>query len=105
MRIQSYVQGRWYSGESDVQVRAIAARVEERLRREDVRPWHVEGVRNARWVLLDYVDFVVHVFHHAARRYYELERLWADAPAESFPDEAQAGGSGPETVGERDRAD
>ena len=93
------------SGESDVQVRAIAARVEERLEREDVRPWHVEGVRNARWVLLDYVDFVVHVFHHDARRYYELERLWADAPIESFPDEPGPDGKDlPEAVGDRDQA-
>ena len=72
------------SGASDVQVKAIAARIEERLEREKTRPWHVEGVQNARWVLLDYVDFVVHVFHESARRYYELERLWADAPAASF---------------------
>ncbi|MGH7571628.1 MAG: ribosome silencing factor [Gemmatimonadota bacterium] len=72
------------SGESDVQVKAIAARIEERLVREEMRPWHVEGLKNGRWVLLDYVDFVVHVFHKAARRYYELERLWADAPAVTF---------------------
>ena len=67
------------SGESDVQVKAIAARIEERLEREKVRPWHVEGLRNARWILLDYVDFVVHVFHPAARDFYQLERLWGDA--------------------------
>lgn len=73
------------SGESDVQVKAIADRIEERLREErDVRPWHVEGLRNAAWVLLDYVDFIVHVFHREARDYYDLERLWADAPAERF---------------------
>lgn len=73
------------SGESDVQVKAIAARIEERLESEEIRPWHVEGLQNARWILLDYVDFVVHVFHKATRRYYELERLWADAPAVGFP--------------------
>lgn len=73
------------SGESDVQVKAIADRVEERLREEGgVRPWHVEGLRNATWVLLDYVDFVVHVFHREAREFYDLERLWADAPSRSF---------------------
>ncbi len=77
------------SGESDVQVRAIADRIEERLREEvGVKPWHVEGLGNMRWVLLDYVDFVVHVFHHEARAYYELERLWADAPAEYFESQA-----------------
>lgn len=73
------------SGESDVQVRAIAERIEERLREEHgVKPWHVEGLKHGRWVLLDYVDFVVHVFHRDVRVYYQLERLWADAPSESF---------------------
>lgn len=74
------------SGESDVQVKAIAERIEERLREErGVRPWHVEGLRHTNWVLLDYIDFVVHVFHRETRAYYELERLWADAPLERFP--------------------
>jgi ribosome-associated protein len=79
------------SGESDVQVRAIAERIEERLRRDrEVRPWHVEGLQHARWVLLDYVDFVVHVFHREARDYYQLERLWADAPSESIGEVRQS---------------
>lgn len=72
------------TGESDVQVRALADRVEERLREENLRPWHVEGLQHAHWVLLDYVDFVVHVFHREARSYYDLERLWADAPSEAI---------------------
>ncbi len=76
------------SGESDVQVRSIAERIEELLRVEHgVKPWHVEGLQHARWVLLDYVDFVVHVFHREARDYYQLERLWADAPGEAFSTE------------------
>ena len=71
------------SGDSDVQVRAIADRIEERLREElGVKPWHVEGVRSGQWVLLDYVDVVVHVFHREARLYYDLDRLWSDAPVE-----------------------
>jgi ribosome-associated protein len=79
------------TGESDVQVRSIAERIEARLREEhDVRPWHVEGLQTARWVLLDYVDFVVHVFHREARDYYQLDRLWGDAPTQSFPPEATA---------------
>ena len=79
------------TGESDVQVRSIAARIEERLREaHDVRPWHVEGLQHGRWVLLDYVDFVVHVFHRETRDYYQLDRLWADAPSESFPQEARS---------------
>ncbi|HET6617716.1 MAG TPA: ribosome silencing factor [Gemmatimonadota bacterium] len=73
------------TGESDIQVRSIAERIEERLAKDlDARPWHVEGLKQTRWVLLDYVDFVVHVFHREARVYYDLERLWADAPTESF---------------------
>lgn len=76
------------SGESDIQVRSIAERIEERLAKDlDARPWHVEGLKQTRWVLLDYVDFVVHVFHREARVYYDLERLWADAPTESFGDD------------------
>lgn len=71
------------SGESDIQVRSIAERIEERLARDlDARPWHVEGLKKTRWILLDYVDFVIHVFHREARSFYDLERLWADAPAE-----------------------
>jgi ribosome-associated protein len=78
------------SGESDVQVRAIADRIEERLRQDrGVKPWHVEGLQHGRWVLLDYVDFVVHVFHREARDYYQLERLWADAPSESLSEVRQ----------------
>ena len=79
------------TGESDVQVRSIAERIEERLKTEHgTKPWHVEGLPPARWVLLDYVDFVVHVLHRETRDYYQLERLWADAPSEPFPPEATA---------------
>lgn len=67
------------SGSSDVQVKAIAEAVEEKLRDQGARPWHVEGLEGRRWVLLDYVEFVVHVFHHRTREYYLLERLWGDA--------------------------
>ena len=67
------------SGSSEVQVKAIADAVQEKLREVGVRPWHVEGLEGRRWVLLDYVDLVVHVFHHRTREYYLLERLWGDA--------------------------
>jgi len=80
------------TGESDVQVRSIADRIEAHLKTEHgVKPWHVEGLQHARWVLLDYVDFVVHVFHREARDYYQLERLWADAPSEKFEPPSEAG--------------
>jgi ribosome-associated protein len=73
------------SGESDIQVRSIAERIEKQLAKDfDARPWHVEGLKQTRWVLLDYVDFVVHVFHREARSFYDLDRLWGDAPAERF---------------------
>lgn len=68
------------SGSSDRQVRAVADRVEERLRELGTRPLHVEGHAAGQWVLLDYGDFLVHVFLDERRRFYGLERLWSDAP-------------------------
>ena len=67
------------SGSSDVQVKAIAEAVEEKLTEAGYKPWHVEGRAGRRWVLLDYVELVVHVFHQRTREYYLLERLWGDA--------------------------
>jgi ribosome-associated protein len=68
------------SGTSDMHVRSIAEHVIEELKKEGHRPSHVEGLRGGRWVLIDYIDFVVHVFHPTAREFYQLERLWGDAP-------------------------
>lgn len=68
------------SGTNDRQVRTIAEEVELRVRRADGRgPVRVEGLDDARWVLMDYGDVVVHVFNDEARQYYNLERLWSDA--------------------------
>lgn len=67
------------TGQSEVQVKAIAEAVEEKLREAGARVWHIEGLEGRRWVLLDYVDVVVHVFHTQTREYYLLERLWGDA--------------------------
>lgn len=72
------------SGTSDMHARSIAEHIIEELKKEDVRPSHVEGLRSGRWVLIDYIDFVVHVFHPAAREFYQLERLWGDAPAQAL---------------------
>jgi ribosome-associated protein len=72
------------SGTSDIHVRSIAEHIMEDLKKEGVRPSHIEGLRMGRWVLLDYIDFVVHVFHPSAREFYQLERLWGDAPAHSL---------------------
>src|SRR5271167_4244748 len=67
------------SGTNPRQVQAIADEVELRLKAAGVRPAHVEGYKQAEWVLLDYVDFVVHVFSEKARKFYDLERLWKSA--------------------------
>jgi ribosome-associated protein len=70
------------SGNNERQVRTIAEEIERSLlERYGVKPYRREGEREARWVLLDYVDFVVHVFLAEERDYYSLERLWADAPS------------------------
>ena len=69
------------SGTSDTHVRSSAGHVIETLKKEGIRVHSVEGMETGRWVLLDYVDFVVHVFHPTLRTFYQLERLWGDAPA------------------------
>jgi ribosome-associated protein len=68
------------TGTSDTHVSSLADNVVEGLKKDGVRPLNVEGQRESRWVLIDYFDFVVHVFHPAAREFYQLERLWGDAP-------------------------
>jgi ribosome-associated protein len=72
------------TGNSDIQVRAIAEHVLEEFSGSGMKPLHVEGMDRARWVLLDFVDFVVHVFHPQAREFYQLELLWGDAPTQAF---------------------
>jgi len=67
------------SGTNPRQVQAISDEVELRLKAAGLRPTHIEGYRQAEWVLLDYVDFVVHIFSEKARKFYDLERLWKSA--------------------------
>ncbi len=67
------------SGTSDTHVRSVAERVLDQLKQEGSPAHHVEGLPQGRWVLLDYVDFVVHLFHPQLREFYQLERLWGDA--------------------------
>jgi ribosome-associated protein len=69
------------NGTSDTHVRSIADNIIDEMRKEGMRADHIEGLRSGRWVLIDFIDFVVHVFHPAAREFYQLERLWGDAPA------------------------
>ncbi len=68
------------SGNSDAQVKAIADNVVEKLSENGVEPLGREGYNQGTWILLDYVDFVVHVFHRDKRMFYALENLWSDAP-------------------------
>lgn len=72
------------SADTDIQVKAITDAIRRGTR---TKPWHVEGYEQLTWVLLDYVDVVVHVFKTATRDYYRLERLWADAPRREIRDD------------------
>ena len=76
------------SAPNDRQVRAVVDAVEERLLKLGAKPVRREGERDGRWVLLDYVDIVVHVQHSEERTYYSLERLWKDCPALPLPADA-----------------
>jgi ribosome-associated protein len=96
------------SAESDTQVKAIASAIEDGTDEKGVRPWHTEGMRALTWVVLDYVDVVVHVFHKEARSFYRLERLWADAKmtvvgdrAERTPARRKAGARKPRSKAEK----
>jgi ribosome-associated protein len=71
------------SGTSDTHVRSVGEHLAEEMKKLGSPVYHMEGTTKGRWVLLDFVDFVVHVFHPTLRDFYQLERLWADA--ESIP--------------------
>jgi ribosome-associated protein len=74
-------------GTSEAQVRAIADAIVEGMKESGERPWHVEGYEARKWVLIDYVNVVIHVFDTETRDYYQLERLWGDAKFEEYKDE------------------
>ena len=78
------------SGRSDTQVQAIAEGIDEHLRRDGERPLSIEGLPHAQWVLVDYGDVVVHVFHVPVRQFYDLERLWVRAPHVELPEPFQS---------------
>ena len=67
-------------GQSERQILAIYEHIQTELKKMNLRPLGVEGVANAEWVLMDYGDFIVHIFSRQAREYYSLEKLWGDAP-------------------------
>ena len=72
---------------STTQVKAIAESIEERTSKElKEKPWHVEGIEHREWILLDYVDIVVHVFIKEVRNFYALEELWSDGFIEEHND-------------------
>ncbi len=76
-----------FSGISDVQVEGITEAILDELEMQwKQQPWHREGAKKADWILLDYVDFVVHIFLDERRSYYSLERLWAEAPHVELPE-------------------
>ncbi|PWB75303.1 ribosome silencing factor [candidate division GN15 bacterium] len=75
------------SGDADVHVRAIAEAVSDGLREAGHRAAHAEGMGDGNWVLLDYIDVVVHIFYEPTRRFYALEKLWGDAPIEELSDD------------------
>jgi len=74
------------TGAADTQVRALADAVIAGLKAEGHRPWQVEGYDTRKWILIDYVDVVVHIFQPEPRKFYGLERLWGDAPIEYIED-------------------
>jgi ribosome-associated protein len=90
------------SGTNPRQIQAISDEVEQRLSRTGLRAVHVEGYKQAEWVLLDYVDFVVHVFSDKAREFYDLERLWKSAkrlePSDLKPAQRKKAASSPPTT-------
>jgi ribosome-associated protein len=75
------------TGSVDTHVRAIYEHIVDELKKENIRPWHVEGRERYQWVLIDFVDVVVHVFQPETREFYGLERLWGDAKIEEVRDE------------------
>jgi ribosome-associated protein len=74
------------TGRSDVQVQAIARGIEERMTRENEHPLAIEGLTHGHWVVLDYIDVVIHVFFEPTRDFYRLERNWTDAREVALPE-------------------
>lgn len=77
------------SGTSFRQVQAIADAIEEGMRDKGIRCHHIEGYKSGKWILMDYNDLIIHIFHKDTRMFYDIERLWGDAPNIIFsPDES-----------------
>jgi ribosome-associated protein len=82
------------SGGSEQQVLAISDHIDEKMRERGLPPWHVEGRSHRRWILLDFVDVVVHIFHQETRQYYMLEKLWGDAKVTRLEEDTEPRRSG-----------
>ena len=91
------------SASNDRQVKSIVDEIEEKLRRVGAKPVRREGEREGRWVLLDYIDVVIHVQHADERVFYALERLWKDCPQIPLPEPAIAGARRPGSPGNGQR--
>ena len=74
------------TGNGGLHVKAIADHIRDESNASE-KPWHIEGYDNLKWVLLDYVDVVIHIFERETRDYYDIERLWADAEITTISDE------------------
>jgi len=75
------------SGTSDTHVEGVAENIENELHDQRVKLWHREGGKKASWILLDYIDVIVHVFTRDSREFYSLERLWGDAPKTTYQED------------------
>ncbi|MCP4403501.1 MAG: ribosome silencing factor [bacterium] len=84
------------SGRSSIQVKAIVTAIEQHLKERGILPLHLEGQSEARWVLMDYDELIVHVFHEEARSFYDLERLWKDVPCTTFEETGKDAGAFPQ---------
>jgi ribosome-associated protein len=74
------------SGRSDRQVQTIAQGIDENLRKLGIKPLSIEGLSRGQWVLMDYADVIVHIFYQPVREFYDLEKLWSDAPRVELPE-------------------
>lgn len=86
------------SGASDRQVRAIASAIQKNVKKIGLLPLGVEGESEGKWILLDYDDVIVHVFIESIRTFYDLERLWAEAPRMAIPENATSLSSLPKEI-------
>ena len=75
------------TSESEPQTRAITDHIHEQMKKDGMKAWHIEGYENLNWVLIDYVNIIVHVFNREKRAYYDLERLWADGKISQVHDQ------------------